>query len=90
MKLKACASCIFKKKRREKTIQPENNPKSLSRDEALALLKYMEHHNAHHAEELLEAAAALTKDESELIAQSVSLLEQSSEKLRLILGKTEE
>ena len=27
-------------------MQPENNPKSLSRDEALALLKYMEHHNA--------------------------------------------
>ena len=53
-------------------------------------MKYMEHHNAHHAEELLEAAAALTKDEAELIAQSVSLLEQSSEKLRLILGKTEE
>ena len=71
-------------------MQTETNPKSLSRDEALALLKYMEHHNAHHAEELLVAAAALTKDESELIAQSVSLLEQSSEKLRLILGKTEE
>ncbi len=70
-------------------MQHENNEKSLSREEALALVEYMEHHNAHHAEELLEAAAALTKDESELITQSVSLLEQSSEKLRLILRKAE-
>lgn len=71
-------------------MKNDDNEKNLSREEALVLVKYMEHHNAHHAEELLEAAKALTKDEAELISDAVALLEKSSEKLRSILNKAEE
>lgn len=58
-------------------------------EEALALLKYMAHHNAHHAEELMEIAAAFHEAEAQLILQAVELLNQSTEKIKEAIEKSE-
>ena len=49
--------------------------------ETLALLKYMAHHNAHHAEELTETVSALSGNAALLIKEAVELLNKSTEKI---------
>lgn len=58
-------------------------------DESIALLQYMAHHNAHHAEELHEIAERLPEEEAKLIHEAVALLNQSTEKIRQALAKSE-
>ena len=58
-------------------------------EEALALLKYMAEHNAHHAEELRELEAALPEKAAALVREAVALLDASTEKLREALKETE-
>ena len=59
-------------------------------EEALALLKYMAHHNAHHARELSETMASLSDDAAILIKEAVELLEKSTEKINQAIAKEEE
>lgn len=63
---------------------------SVSAEEALALLKYMAQHNAHHAEELQETAGSLSDNAALLIRDAVSLLNQSTEKIRQAIQESEE
>ncbi len=62
---------------------------NVSAEEALALLKYMAQHNAHHAEELQEAAVSLPDNVALLILDAVSLLNQSTEKIRQAIQESE-
>lgn len=57
--------------------------------ETLALLKYMAHHNSHHAQELLETASALSGEAAILIKEAVELLNKSTEKINQAI-KSEE
>lgn len=59
-------------------------------NETLALLKYMAHHNAHHAEELLETVSSLSDKAVELIKEAVELLNKSTEKINLAIKESEE
>ena len=52
-----------------------------SAEETIALLKYMAHHNSHHAEELSETASALSEEAAILIKEAVELLNKSTEKI---------
>lgn len=58
--------------------------------EALALLKYMAHHNAHHAEELAETAASFEGNAAMLIKEAVELLNKSTEKINQAIRESEE
>lgn len=58
-------------------------------EEAIALLKYMAQHNAHHAEELHEIAGKLPDDEAKLILEAVELLNQSTDKIKQAIQKSE-
>ena len=62
---------------------------SVSAKETLALLKYMAHHNAHHAEELQETAGSLSDNAALLIREAVSLLNQSTEKIKQAIQESE-
>ncbi len=62
----------------------------LSAEETIALLKYMAHHNAHHAEELMETASALSGDAAILIKDAVALLNKSTEKINQAIKEAEE
>jgi len=62
---------------------------SPSTEEAIALLRYLAGHNAHHAEELLEAAGALPDEAAKLIGEAAELLQQSSERIERALAQTE-
>ena len=62
---------------------------SVSAEEELALLKYMAQHNAHHAEELQETAGLLSDNAALLIREAVSLLNQSTEKIRQAIKESE-
>ena len=62
---------------------------SVSAEEALALLKYMAQHNAHHAEELQATADSLSDNAALLIREAVSLLNQSTEKIRQAIQESE-
>ncbi len=60
-----------------------------SAEETIALLKYMAHHNAHHAEELMETAAFLSENSAELIKEAVELLNKSTEKINQAIKESE-
>lgn len=60
-----------------------------SAEETIALLKYMAHHNAHHAEELMETAASLDDEAALLIKEAVALLNESTEKINQAIKKSE-
>ena len=57
-----------------------------SKEEQLALLKYMVHHNEHHAEELHELAHGIDGDASALIHEAVDLFNQGNAKLEEALA----
>ena len=61
----------------------------LSAEETLALLKYMAHHNAHHAEELLETASSFDGNAAVLIKEAVELLNKSTEKINQAIKESE-
>lgn len=61
-----------------------------SADEIIALLKYMAHHNAHHAEELAETAASFEGNAAVLIKEAVELLNKSTEKINQAIRESEE
>jgi|GEM_PF-3041868 len=67
----------------------ENAHGALSKEEAVALLKYMEHHNAHHAEELLETIPALPDGAANAIREAADLLRQSAEKIEIAIKEAE-
>ncbi len=58
--------------------------------EALALLRYMAQHNAHHAQELKDIESLLSADAAELISAAVELLDASTEKIKEAIKKTED
>ena len=60
-----------------------------SYEETITLLKYMSHHNAHHAQELLETVPSLSDDAAMLIKEAVSLLNQSTEKINQAIRESE-
>ena len=60
-----------------------------SAEETMALLKYMAHHNAHHAEELLETVSSLSDNAVELIKEAVELLNKSTDKINQAIKESE-
>jgi uncharacterized protein Yka (UPF0111/DUF47 family) len=60
-----------------------------SAEETLALLKYMAHHNAHHAEELMETVSSLPENSAVLIKEAVELLNKSTEKINQAIKESE-
>lgn len=60
-----------------------------SSDETFALLKYMAHHNAHHAEELSEMLPSLDERAAQLIKEAVDLLNKSTEKINQAIKESE-
>ena len=60
-----------------------------SAEETIALLKYMAHHNAHHAEELSETVSSLSEDAAILIKEAVELLNKSTEKINQAIKQAE-
>ena len=60
-----------------------------SAEETMALLKYMAHHNAHHAEELMETIAALPDNAAMLIKDAVELLNKSTDKINQAIKESE-
>ena len=62
---------------------------SVSAEETIALLKYMEHHNAHHAEELMETVSSLSDNVALLIKEAVTLLNDSTEKINQAIKEAE-
>ena len=62
---------------------------SSSHEETIALLKYMAHHNAHHAEELSETASSLSEAAAILIKEAVELLNKSTEKINQAIREEE-
>ena len=58
-------------------------------NETLALLKYMAHHNAHHAEELMETVSSLSDNAALLIKEAVTLLNESTEKINQAIKESE-
>lgn len=52
-----------------------------SKEECIALLKYMLNHNEHHAQELHELAHGVDGEPARLIHEAVHLLDHSNEKL---------
>lgn len=57
-----------------------------SREETLALLNYMLHHNRSHAEELHELAHNLSEAETSLLREAVEDFNRGNEKLAAILA----
>ena len=62
---------------------------SSSYEETIALLKYMAHHNAHHAEELSETTSSLSEAAAILIKEAVELLNKSTEKINQAIREEE-
>lgn len=62
---------------------------SVSAEETIALLKYMAHHNAHHADELMETVVSLPDDAALLIKEAVTLLNKSTEKINQAIKESE-
>ncbi len=60
-----------------------------SPEETLALLRYMADHNAHHAGELAELAAALPENAAVRVREAVALLNASTDRLREAIAETE-
>ncbi len=67
----------------------EHNHNHTSAEETIALLKYMSHHNAHHAEELMETVASLPENTATLIKEAVDLLNKSTEKINQAINESE-
>ena len=65
-----------------------HNGQPASRAETLALLRYMAHHNLHHAEELRQTAASLP--EAALLEEAAALMEQASIKIETAIAGLEE
>lgn len=63
--------------------------KDASAEEAIALLKYMAHHNAHHADELTETVPSLSDNAALLIKEAVDLLNKSTEKINQAIKESE-
>ena len=68
-----------------------SNPsnETASTEEALALLKYMAQHNAHHADELSEIVPGLPAMAAKHIADAVALLRQSTAMIETAIKETE-
>ena len=60
-----------------------------SAEETIALLKYMAHHNAHHAQELTETVSSLSDRAAMLIKEAFVLLNQSTEKINQAINEAE-
>lgn len=60
-----------------------------SAEETVALLKYMAHHNAHHAQELMETVASLPDEAALLIKEAVELLNKSTDKINQAIKESE-
>ncbi len=60
-----------------------------SREQAIALLKYMADHNAHHAQELLETVSSLEDNAALLIKEAADLLNRSTEKINQAIKEAE-
>ncbi len=60
-----------------------------SAEETIALLKYMAHHNAHHADELMETVSSLSDSAAVLIKEAVTLLNESTEKINQAIKEAE-
>ena len=58
-------------------------------EEALALLKYMAEHNAHHAEELQALETGLPEKAAAYVREAAALLNASTEALRSAIRETE-
>ena len=59
------------------------------KEEALALLRYMAQHNAHHADELSQIASALPENAAKQIEKAVALLRQSVAVIETAIHETE-
>ncbi|MBQ9878928.1 MAG: hypothetical protein IJM45_00685 [Clostridia bacterium] len=59
-----------------------------TRSETLALLRYMAHHNLHHAEELRQTAASLP--DAALLEEAAALMEQASKIIETAIAGWEE
>ena len=57
-----------------------------SKEEAIALLKYMVDHNRHHASELYDLADAFDEDIAAMIFEAVKSMEAANEKLAAALA----
>ena len=66
-----------------------NNEHGAAGPEAVALLKYMADHSAHHAEELSELTASLPEKAAARVREAIGLLNASAEKLREAIRETE-
>ena len=60
-----------------------------SKEELLALLKYMVSHNAHHAQELHDLAHAAEGEAADLLHAAVGDLEESNKKIEAALALLE-
>lgn len=60
------------------------------KQESIALLEYMVHHNEHHAEELAEIAQGLEGDAKEIVDSALDDLGQSNQKLAKALALLKE
>lgn len=67
----------------------EHNHNHASGEETIALLKYMAHHNAHHAQELTETVSSLSDNAAVLIKEAVDLLNKSTEKINQAIKESE-
>ena len=70
-------------------MKPESNIPGVSKEEALALLKYMANHSDHHAEELRETLPALNETAVAALNEAIDLLQQSAAKIRQAIRETE-
>ena len=62
---------------------------SPSKEETLALLRYMAQHNIHHADELSEIVPALPDLAAKEIEVAAALIRQSAEMIKKAIRKTE-
>ncbi len=70
-------------------MTPEPNIPGISKEEALALLRYMADHSDHHAEELRETVPALGEKAAAALGEAIALLQQSAAKIRQAIAETE-
>ena len=70
-------------------MAPESNTPGVSKEEALALLRYMADHSDHHADELRETAPALNEKAVAALNEAIDLLLQSAAKIRQAIRETE-
>jgi len=71
-------------------LHPHEHTQEVTPEERLALLKYMVHHNAHHAEELHELAHGVDGEAAEWLHKAVADIEESNKKIEAALALLEE